>query len=88
MKEISGIVRQNPIMLKECCVFSVEQENVIYLVVSTGRQAAKDNIFVQQGQRIHIGGSILTDKDIKGVIVVEQAKIKLDKNYENNFRKK
>lgn len=88
MKEISGIVRQNPIMLKECCVFSVEQEAALYLVVSTGRQAAKDNIFVQQGQRIHIGGSILTDKDVKGVIVVEQAKIKLDKNYENNFGKK
>ena len=80
MKEISGIVKQNPIILEECCVFSVGQEAAIYLVISTGQQAARDNIFVQQGQRIHIRGSILTDKDIKGVIFVEQAKIKLEES--------
>ena len=75
MTEINGIVQHNPIMLEECCIFSVEQKDGTYLIVSTDRQAVKDHIFVQRGQRIHIRGSSLTDKNFKGVMVVEWAKI-------------
>lgn len=80
--EISGIVRQNPIILEECCIFSVEQKDGIYLIVSTDRQAVKDHIFVQQGQKIHIRGSSLSDKNFKGIIVVEWAKINTEKKLE------
>lgn len=85
--EIKGIVKQNPIMLEDCCIFTVEQEDGTYLVVSTDRQAVKDHIFVQRGQRINIRGSGIADKNFKGVMVVEWAKISTEKNYINNFRK-
>ena len=68
--EINGIVQQNPIILEQCCIFSVEQENETYLIMSADRQAVKDHIFVQKGQRIHIRGSGVSDKNFKGVMVV------------------
>ena len=78
-KEIRGIVRQNPQVLEECCIFSVRQEDGMYLIISTDRQAAKDHIFVEPGEEIHIQGSCVTDSEIKGVIITEQAEIKLKK---------
>lgn len=77
--EISGIVRQNPVILEECCIFSVEQKDGLYLIISKDKQAVKDHIFVQQGQKIHIRGSSLSDKNFKGIIVVEWAKINTEK---------
>lgn len=78
-KEIKGIVRQNPIMLPRCCLFVVEQEDGFYLIVSTDIQAAKDNIFVEQGQEICINGSGIEGMNLKGVLFTEQAKINLKK---------
>lgn len=60
-------------------MFAVEQKEDTYLVVSTARQAGKDNIFVEQGQEICIRGSTIEDNNFKGVIVTEQAEIKVGK---------
>lgn len=78
-KEIRGFVQNNPILLEQCCMFAVEQKEDTYLVVSTARQAGKDNIFVEQGQEICIRGSTIEDNNFKGVIVIEQAEIKVGK---------
>ena len=78
-KEIRGVVQNNPILLEQCCMFAVEQKEDTYLVVSTARQAGKDNIFVEQGQEICIRGSTIEDNNFKGVIVTEQAEIKVGK---------
>ena len=78
-KEIRGFVQNNPILLEQCCMFAVEQKEDTYLVVSTARQAGKDNIFVEQGQEICIRGSTIEDNNFKGVIVTEQAEIKVGK---------
>lgn len=79
-KEIKGIVHKNPLMLDSCCMFTVEQEEETYLVVSTDLQACKDNIFVEQGQQICIKGSSIEDMNFKGVVFTEQAKIKVSRN--------
>ncbi len=69
-------------MLENCCIFAVEEEGGFYLVISTDRQAAKDNIFVEQGQEISIRGSAIKDINFKGVVITEQAKIKICKDTE------
>lgn len=74
-KEVRGIVLKNPIALEKCCLFTVEQDDNTYLILSTDRQACKDNIFVEKGQEIYIQGSGIEDMNIKGVIVTEQAQI-------------
>lgn len=76
-REIQGIVQRNPVILDKCCIFAVEQKEGSYLVLSTESQADKDSIFVEQGQEISIKGSIFEDKSFKGVLLTEQAKIKI-----------
>lgn len=78
-KEVKGIVRQNPVMLEHGCMFVVEQDKGSYLIVSTDMQAAKDNIFVEQGQEISIKGSCMETLDLKGVLITRKAKITLMK---------
>lgn len=76
-EEIKGIVQENPVALEQCCLFALEQDDGSYLVVSTDRQASKDNIFVAKGQEMVIKGSVLLDAKFKGVLVTEQARINL-----------
>lgn len=78
-KEIKGIVRQNPIMMEQSCMFVVEQEKGSYLIVLTDIQAAKDSIFVEQGQEISIRGSCLETSYLKGVVITKEAVIKVKK---------
>lgn len=80
VKEITGTVQQNPIMLENCCVFAVDEEEVSYLIISTDRQAGKDNIFVEKGQEICVKGSFLEDKRFQGVVITKQAEIRIDRN--------
>ena len=80
MKEnIRGTVCQNPRVLDQCCLFTVCQGGETYLVISTERQAAKDHIFVKQGEEICIEGNCIADMDIKGIILTERAEIKLSR---------
>ena len=78
-KEIKGIVNQNPISLPPCCLFVVEQEDGFYLVISTDVQAAKDTIFVEQGQEIWINGSGIEGLNLKGILFTEQARINVNR---------
>ena len=80
MGKIKGIVKQNPVVLERCAMFAVEDEDNTYMVVSTDRQAGKDNIFVAKGQEIAIQGSLIEDVGLKGVILTEQAQITIKKN--------
>lgn len=76
-QEVRGIVQENPVVLEQCCLFTLKQEDGSYLVVSTDRQASKDNIFVAKGQEMHIKGSVLEDRRFKGVLITEEARIKM-----------
>lgn len=76
-KEVKGIVRQNPVILEQGCMFVVEQDKGSYLIVSTDMQATKDKIFVEQGQEITIKGSCMETLDLKGVLITRKAKITL-----------
>lgn len=76
-EEIKGIVQQNPISLEYCCLFSLEQMDGSYLVVSTDKQANKDSIFVAKGQEMVIKGSVMEDTKFKGVLITEQARISM-----------
>ena len=78
---IKGIVKKNPIALEQCCLFALEQEEGTYLVVSTDRQAGKDNIFVEKGQEMIVQGSVLEDAGFKGVLFTQDAKIKVNKKF-------
>lgn len=40
--EISGTVQGEPMLLENCCVFSVEGRDGLYLILSTDRQAVKE----------------------------------------------
>ncbi len=82
VREIRGTVQKNPVLLEQCCVFAVGQEDGAYLVVSTETQACKDNIFVEQGQEICIRGSLMEAGSIKGILLTEHAKIVIDKGQE------
>lgn len=77
---IDGIVKKNPVVFQECCMFAVERDDGVYLIISTGRQASKDNIFVTKGQEISITGTVLEDENIKGVLLAEQEKIILKRS--------
>ena len=76
-EKIKGIVQQNPISLEHCCLFSLEQVDGSYLVVSTDKQANKDSIFVAKGQEMVIKGSVMEDTKFKGVLITEQARISM-----------
>ena len=76
-EEIKGFVQENPVTLENCCLFVLEQDGSSYLVISTDRQASKDNIFVAKGQEMVIKGSVMMDTKFKGVLVTEQARIKM-----------
>ena len=73
-KEVKGMVKQNPIMLEQGCLFVVEQDKDLYLILSTGMQAVKDHIFVEKGQEISIKGHCMEHMDLKGVLVNQEAK--------------
>ena len=75
-EEVKGIVQGNPVILENCCLFALEQEGDSYLVISTDRQASKDNIFVAKGQEMVVKGSVMTNMKFKGILVTEQARIK------------
>ena len=74
-KEITGIVKQNPIMLDHWGIFVVEQDKDVYLIVSSDRQAVKDHIFVEEGQEIRIRGSCMITEKLKGILITKEAKI-------------
>ena len=76
-KEVKGMVKRNPVYLEQGCIFVVEQDNGYYLVLSTDRQAVKDNIFVEQGQEIRIKGSYLETSELKGIVVTNEAEIQI-----------
>ncbi len=80
--EVSGTVQGTPMILENCCIFSVEGEEGVYLVLSTDRQAVKDYVFVKEGQSIQIAGNSLKQDNIKGIIVTERAKIEIEKIFE------
>lgn len=77
--EIVGNVQGEPLLIEDCCIFSLEGKEGLYLVLSTDRQAVKDHIFIGKGQQVQITGSILEQKDFKGIFVTERSRIKIKK---------
>ena len=79
--EIFGIVRGEPTLIENCCVFSLEGKDGLYLILSTDMQAVKDHIFIGRGQTVQVAGSILEQNSFKGILITERAKIKIRKKY-------
>lgn len=77
IKKIKGIVMQNPVVLEHCSIFTVKQDNNVFLILSADRQAIKDGIFVAQGQEICILG---TEINVKGVVITKEAQIRIKKD--------
>lgn len=80
--EISGIVQGEPMLIEDCCIFSVEGKEGVYLILSTERQAVKDHIFIGKGQEVQITGSILEQENFKGIFITEKSKILIKKIFE------
>lgn len=78
--EIFGTVQGVPTLLDNCCVFSVEGKDGLYLILSTDRQAVKDHIFIERGQKVQMTGSVLERDSFKGIFITERAKIEIRKN--------
>lgn len=83
-KEIRGLVKRDPVVLTDCCLFAVEDKGGMYLVVSTERQADKDYVFVKGGQEIRILGSVMEDERFKGILLTQEAQIKLKTEWTNS----
>lgn len=81
--EIIGNVQGESLRIEDCCIFSVEGKEGLYLILSTERQAVKDYIFIEKGQEVQITGSILEQENFKGIFITERSKIKI-----NNIFKK
>ena len=77
--EVLGTVQGEPILIENCCIFSLERKDGLYLIVSTDRQAVKDHIFIGKGQKVQVTGSILEQDSFKGILVTERAKIEIKK---------
>lgn len=77
--EISGTVQGVPTLLENCCVFSIEGKDGLYLILSTDRQAVKDHIFIERGQEVQLTGSRLAQESFRGIFVTERAKIEVKK---------
>lgn len=75
--EISGTVQGEPTLLENCCVFSVEGRDGLYLILSTDRQAVKDHIFIERGQEVQVIGSRLEQGSFRGIFLTERAKIEV-----------
>lgn len=82
--EIVGNVQGEPLLIEDCCIFSLEGKEGAYLILSTDRQAVKDHIFIRKGQEVQITGSILEQKNFKGIAVTERSKIEIRKNIEKS----
>lgn len=82
--EIFGTVRGEPTLIENCCLFSLEGKDGLYLILSTDRQAVKDHIFIGRGQEVQVTGSILEQDSFKGIFVTERAKIEIRKNIEKS----
>ncbi len=82
--EIFGIVQGEPMLVEDCCVFSLEGKAGLYLILSTDRQAVKDHIFIGKGQEVQITGSILEKENFKGIFVTEKSKIRIKRNFEKS----
>ena len=78
--EISGTVQGVPTLLENCCIFSIEGEDGLYLILSTDIQAVKDYIFIEKGQEVQVTGSRLEQKRLRGIFVTDKAKIKMKKD--------
>ncbi len=83
LTQINGVVQQKPIMLENCCLFVIKDNDDIYMVLSTDTQAGKDIMFVQKGQEMCIIGSSMVDNAFKGIFITREAHIKLEKISEN-----
>lgn len=83
-KEITGLVKRNPIMLDQWGIYVVEQDRDVYLIVSSDRQAVKDYIFVEAGQKIRIRGSCMLAEKLTGILITKEAKITLRKTAMGN----
>ena len=84
--EILGTVQGGPVLMKDCCLFSLEGNEGLYLILSTDRQAVKDHIFIGRGQEVQITGNILEQENFRGIFITERSKIKI-KNGNNTVKR-
>jgi phage-related protein len=76
-KKIQGTVTEQLVLLEQCSLFAVQEQDGFYLIISANEQACKDDVFIRKGQNVQVQGGLLEGKKIKGVIVAEKSQIKL-----------
>lgn len=74
---IRGTVKEDASLEQETGAYVLEKDTDSYQMITTGKQAVKDFLFVRKGQKMEIEG-----KETGGDIYVEQAKIELQRNLE------
>lgn len=74
-KEISGMIRNNPISFENGCLFFIEQQKKLFLVLSAEEQAVKDAVFLRTGQEMKIQGLCLNALGLEGIIIAKKSRI-------------
>ena len=72
--KINGIVTEEVIQSEDQSHYKVNSDGKEYTITSTGRQAAKDNLFIRKGQHMIIEGK---ETPIKRSVLSEKSKILL-----------
>ncbi len=74
-KVVKGIVIKEPEEADIPCVYEIEDEGNMYLVISDGPQAIKDYLFIRNGQEVQVEGVGLKGNRIQS----RHSRIKIDK---------
>lgn len=75
---LKGVVTEDVHYEKECSRYFISTGEKEYAIISKGKQAVKDNLFVRKGQHMEIRGCVRAKKaDLE--ITPDRARILLDK---------
>ena len=72
--KINGIVTEEVIQSEDRSHYKVNSEGKEYAIISTGRQAVKDNLFIRKGQHMVIEGK---ETSVRRSVLSEKSKILL-----------
>ena len=86
--KLIGIVTEDVVQNEDQCKYKINADGEEYLVLSTGIQAAKDNIFIRKGQQMEIEcrGQKSTNNEME--VLAEKSKILLSKLMKNRVDEK
>ena len=81
--KIKGIVTEEVVQMNDQSKYKIESDGKEYSILSSGRQAAKDNIFIKKGQHMEIAGKEALGENNNKYVLPEKSKIILCKGAKN-----